>query len=274
LSAAAAHAARRGYERKFVKGGGDVPALKQEMLKVQESFGKDYVTIASAKKSDPRHPWPLSLTRTIERPAEYDQWDVEEMHLTIGVDRVGEKGSFRLVPFAKLRNHENLLPPDLVDMISAAVQYKWESLLRKRDAVPRRNAKSWALERVFDWADTQYGKFLRLVPSLVEAYLGTSSRGDSQRRCAWRGVAWRCMRCAYAALRCVACVARVVLAGGGCVAMDPKTIPRCCHPPAHPRTYPCRHAFAPPHTRAGALAQCLCVCARVRACVRARKGTC
>lgn len=177
-------AAMSAYQRKLVKGSGAVPALKTEMLKVQKSYGNDFITITSAKKSDPRFPWPLNVTRIIERPAEYDMWDVDELHLRLGVDRVTApdgSGKF-LVPVAELINHGNSLPPELVDIISAAVQQKWESLLRKRDATPRKNAQSWALERVFDWADTQYGKFLRLVPSLIESYLGTSIRGDSQRR--------------------------------------------------------------------------------------------
>ena len=176
---------KHSYSRPFIKGDGAVPALKKEMMKAQKSYGEELVTVASAKKGDPRFPWPLSITRTIERPTEFDMWDVEELQLKLGVDRVpAEEGSskFLLVPFAELINHTNALPPNLVEIISVAVQQKWESLLKKRDATPRKNAKSWAIERVFDWADTQYGKFLRLVPDLIESYLGTSLRGDSQRR--------------------------------------------------------------------------------------------
>ena len=142
-------------------------------MKAQKSYGPEFVTLAAAKKGDARFPWPLSLTRIIERPREFDMWDVDELHLRLGVDRAKDgSGGMVLRPFAELLNHDNSLPPKLVDIISVAVQQKWESLLRKRDATPRRNAKSWAVERVFDWADTQYGKFLRLVPE-VRTYVRT-----------------------------------------------------------------------------------------------------
>ena len=172
-----------GFSREFIKGDGAVPALKQEIAKVVTSYGKELVKVNTAKKGEKSFPWPISVTRIVERPNEYDMWDVDELHLKLGVDLVkNEDGTAAMVPRAELVNAHYNLPPQLVEIISAAVQQKWESLLAKRAAVPRRNAKSWALERVFDWADTQYGKFLRLVPDVVESYLGTSIRGDSQRR--------------------------------------------------------------------------------------------
>ena len=179
--------AHAGYKRKFVKGDGAVPKLKKELVKAQTSYGKELLKLVAAKKGDANFPWPLGATRTIERPPQFDMWDVEELSLTLTVSVVrpaegSDDQNAYMVPKAELANWSGVIPEKLAMMIGVAVQQKWESLLRKRDATPRKNFQSWAIERVFDWADTQYGKFLRLVPDVIESYLGTSLRGQSQRR--------------------------------------------------------------------------------------------
>ena len=179
--------AHAGYKRKFVKGDGAVPTLKKELVKAQTSYGKELLKLVAAKKGDASFPWPLGATRTIERPPQFDMWDVEELSLSLTISLVrptegSEDQHSYMVPKAELVNWSGVLPEKLATIIGVAVQQKWESLLRKRDATPRKNFQSWAFERVFDWADTQYGKFLRLVPDVIESYLGTSLRGQSQRR--------------------------------------------------------------------------------------------
>lgn len=168
------------YQRVFIKGDGAVPALKKEVVSVYKAYGADFVKISNAKKGDKKFPWPIAVTRIIERPTEFSEWDVEEINVKLGIDLIKQDDKSFMVPLVEIVN--TVLPQELIERIAAAVQQKWESLLKKREASPRKNHQSWALERVFDWFDTQYGKFLRLIPDVVESYLGTNVQGQSQRR--------------------------------------------------------------------------------------------
>jgi len=122
----------------------------------------------------PPPPWPVRLSHEVSQPAPY-AFDVDDFKVTLII----EGPDMSKLPL-RVEIKQTAFPAALCRRIEEEIVTKWKHVISKQLA--ESTARCWFMERLLEWIDASFGDFLRLVPELVESYMGCSNTGATMRR--------------------------------------------------------------------------------------------
>lgn len=153
---------------------GSLKFLKMAAMGVKEKW-PDYVKVTQPKKDTPGFPWPVSVTRAIQRPDKAKAWEVWELTIKLVVEGKGSPGS--APPVRAEVSCDCELPPRLQERMQEMVAEHWRSDLEGRES-----NRQWFLEETLTWAEESYTDILSCMPVFVNRFIGVTDAGTNE----WR----------------------------------------------------------------------------------------
>lgn len=151
-------------------------SLQEEVLSAKKRWG-DAVKLSKAPASSPTAPLPISVARTIPRPAAAEMFDVAELTVRLLVD-----GPAAAPGCLRVEVRGDSYPPVLLEAMAARVLSLWEGILTKYEIAPPAAGGPFAVERILAWCETKFVDLLNLDPTLIETYEGVNALGMTIRR--------------------------------------------------------------------------------------------
>ena len=144
-------------------------ALKKELAAVKTRWSD--VKLFWKK---PNPPWPVRIQRVLSQPPPY-AFDVDDFKVVLFVDGPNMD---TLPVHVEVTQKE--LPGVLTKRIAQEIETKWKAVLSSQ--LENMTTRSWLVKRLLVWIESQFSDFLRLMPELLESYMGVDTNGASLRR--------------------------------------------------------------------------------------------
>ena len=148
-------------------------ALQAEVVAVKTRWG-DAVKMKKAKDG-PQAPLPIAVSRTIQKPASAEVYDVEEITVWLWIDTLAPYDGAEKAPIRVEVSAE--IPAHVCNVAAEHVCKRWRAELTARGA-----AKGWMLEKILGWCESTYTELLVLDPRYVDCYMGINEHGMTIRR--------------------------------------------------------------------------------------------
>lgn len=154
-------------------GGGPDPrmkALRAEVDKIRAKWGDQITMVKGGQKGNP---WPVTVTRTIPRPANAADWDIHEIIVSMVVDHPDMSQALVHIDVPM-----DNLPPKLRAKIAEAVERKWKATLKD----PRAAGKGWLFGMILLDCEKKWLTLISLLPEYIDKYQDVHPDGSTYRR--------------------------------------------------------------------------------------------
>jgi hypothetical protein len=126
-------------------------------------------------KDGPQAPLPIAVSRTVQKPASAEVYDVEEITVWLWIETLAPYDGAEKAPIRVEVSAE--IPAHVCNVAAEHVCKRWRAELAARGA-----AKGWMLEKILGWCESAYTDLLVLDPRYVDCYMGINEHGMTIRR--------------------------------------------------------------------------------------------
>lgn len=146
--------------------------LKPELVELQNVWGSQ-LQAARAPKGADGAPFPVKVLLEMQQPPQYSYWDVEWLKVLLVIE-----GPDLEDPPLSVEFPEKDLPEEMREKMAALTLAEWKTAIAKGGhSEPR-----WHLQETLAWVQSHFDSLLRVMPELVDFYMGVDANDVSQRR--------------------------------------------------------------------------------------------
>lgn len=155
-----------------------VGIVKQWRISAAECKQKwsDEVKVTQPKQGAEGFPFPMAVSRTVQRPAQASAWEVWELKTKVIFNKKPAEGEDPDITFEVAT--DGVLPTEVADSMIALILKRWNKLLKKSD----RDVNSFPLDALFTWIEASYVDLLSSVPVFVSRFIAEGATGGNE----WR----------------------------------------------------------------------------------------